>query len=481
MGEAIDRLGALILDTTLAASTILIVVALAMVGNAQPARRCALARGAILALLALIPLAAWGPMPRVDVLEPLRAILQPPGPRPAPPDSITAALPGDLGPSRGLMRSLTWLYLAGVTAGLAGLALGVLGSAWLCRRSSLPSATTSALYRSLPATDPRPRLRVVDRLRRPVLVGLVRPTILVPSAWDRPECAEALRLGLLHELVHAERRDTWFGLAGSLAQAFWFFLPPLWWVRAQMRLDQEFLADRRASAGFGPFGTYAAGLVDLAATASAPASPPAGRAAGHRPGPGIDGGGSPLFLRVLMLMRCPFPVELRPPRWWRWSLVVVGTLGTLLASSLSLRGAAPPATAATAAINRSAAAHGSFQIDRLRISPSNGEGRADPYTLMIELPPRFDLTLEIWATPDDLPEIRVAGQRLGPLRSGTVATPLAEGFQHVQIHRGPCGLSVRVAGREVIPEPNPPPIPRWLSIRPAPHEIGQVRNLTLTW
>ena len=65
MGGAIDRLGALILDATLAASALLVVLALAMVGTAQPVRRCALARGAILGLLALLPLAEWTPIPRI--------------------------------------------------------------------------------------------------------------------------------------------------------------------------------------------------------------------------------------------------------------------------------------------------------------------------------------------------------------------------------------------------------------------------------
>lgn len=473
MGGAIDRLGTLLLDSTLAALALLVVVALAMVGTAQPVRRCALARGAILGLLALGPLVAWAPTPRIEVVGPLRKIVQAPGPGTTP-NPIAAALALDFT----LPRGVTLLYLAGVVVGLGGLALGLAASAWLGRRSGEPSAATRDLYETLSVPGSRPKLKMAGRLRRPVLVGVVRPTILIPIEFDRPENAEALRLGLLHELVHAERRDTWFGLAGSLAMAFWYFLPPLWWVRAQMRLDQEFLADRRASAGFGPFGTYAAGLVGLAD----PGRRPVANGSGSRSRAIGEGGGSPLFLRVLMLMRCPFPVESRPPAWWRWSMPWALAVGTLLASALTLQGGTRPGPAARSGA-QSAAAHGTFQIDRLRIAPTprNAPGRVEPYTLMVELPPRFDLTLEIWAAPAELAEIRVIGRRLGPLRPDPAAPILTEGFQHVQIRRDERGVTVQVAGRPVAPEPRPVPIPRWLSIQPAPRAIGQVRDLSLSW
>src|SRR5262249_33441099 len=162
-----------------------------------------------------------------------------------------------------------------------------------------PSDPTRALYDALPyaGRGRRPRLRVASPLRRPVLVGFFRPAILIPPAMDWPGARERLRLSLLHELAHAERADSRFGLAGSLAQATWFFIPWAWWIRHQMRLDQEFLADRCASFGFGPFSDYASSLVDLAdpgpsrqATGPAPASRPST----------LWGAGSALFQRILM-------------------------------------------------------------------------------------------------------------------------------------------------------------------------------------
>src|SRR5947207_2667149 len=71
MGAWVDRLGVVLVDATLAATVLLILVSLAMVGCRQPARRCGLARGAIVACLVLIPLVGLGPAPRIQVVQSL--------------------------------------------------------------------------------------------------------------------------------------------------------------------------------------------------------------------------------------------------------------------------------------------------------------------------------------------------------------------------------------------------------------------------
>src|SRR5262249_50692564 len=140
------------------------------------------------------------------------------------------------------VRALALGYAAGVAGGMAWLALGHLGLVWLARRSAEPSPGALATYRALPFAREarRPRLLVAGRVRRPVLIGLVRPLILIPPELDppapTPEDRDRLRLGLLHELAHAEAGDPWFTLAGHLAQCLLYALPPLWWLVARMRL-----------------------------------------------------------------------------------------------------------------------------------------------------------------------------------------------------------------------------------------------------
>src|SRR5262249_11389153 len=151
-------------------------------------------------------------------------------------------------------RVLTALYLGGAAAGLALFLLGCWGLVWITSQSTEPSPTAVALYQALPfdPAGPRPPLRIGTPVPRALLVGAFRQTILVPAELDDVHASDQLKLSLLHELAHSESSDYWFSVAGSLAQAFWFFLPPLWWIRAQMRLDHEFLADRRAAREFGP-------------------------------------------------------------------------------------------------------------------------------------------------------------------------------------------------------------------------------------
>ena len=113
--------------------------------------------------------------------------------------------------------------------------------------------------------QPRPNLRVSSGVQRPVLVGLFRTTILIPSHYDEPEASpEFLKLSLLHELAHAEQSDPWFGTIASLAQSVWFFLPHVWWLRSQLIMDQEFMADNAASLRYGTSSRYAASLLSLA-------------------------------------------------------------------------------------------------------------------------------------------------------------------------------------------------------------------------
>ncbi len=486
----IDRLGAILLDATLASTMLLSASVLFMVGCRQPVRRCLVARASLLGALAIIPLTTFRPISPLDVVGALRDLSPLPwldsesnanlgwiggtGVRVAS-WVISSALPS------WLPRAIPLLYLLGVALSLGWIGFGFWASCWLVRTAREPSPSSRDLLaaQSRGGRFRRPRLLVSDRVRRPVLLGTLRPVILIPPELDGPGASEALRLSLLHELGHASRWDSLFCLVGALAQATWFFVPMLWWVREQMRLDQELLADRHASEDFGPFGSYASALVDLAdprGTASRSSPPSACR-------PLVPTGSkSSLILRVLMLVRCPFPVELRSPIWWRCSVPVIVAGATLLASSLTLRGDRFPHRQQSVSSRRPA--HGTFQLDRLAIDnskpPSSG-AVARSYRLMCPLPEEFELTLDVWGAGPDLELVRVAGQRISPPLSGTVGSPLGEGYHHVRLIRNHATVSVWLDGQPVPPLADAQPIPDWLTVQSAPRQIGRFRNLVLTW
>ena len=477
MWLGIDRLFVRIFDSGLAAMVLLGAVAIGMVGLRQPARRLRLARAGLVGALALVPLIGFGLVPRIEFLEICERL--------GASSSLLAGLGTDFGVGRLVERVGPWpgrvftmVYLGGVGIGLARLAISGAAVWWVRRIALEPSQEAAALYESLPYSSGkrRPLLRVSPRMRRPALLGVRRPLILIPTALERPESTarEQLRLSLLHELAHAEAADPWFGLLGNLARALWFPVPPLWWIGGQIRNDQEFLADRRAANHFGPPSHYAASLIDIAAhTSSRPESQRLARVPEDR-----KGSCSPLFLRVLMLIRCPFPIEERPPRWWAFGTLGLAAFMTLSVSVVAIR----PRHAAASASSPHADGGQTFRMTRLRVPPipANLHGRIRPIELPIPLPDRFKLTLEVWAKPADLAQTRVAGLPLEHAASS--APPETSRWHKVAIQHRPGILDLAIDGENIPILASPGLVPtRTLSFELAPDATGQFRNLTLSW
>jgi hypothetical protein len=475
----VDRLSGVVLDASVSAFALFALVGLALLCTRQPARRLWLARTGLVCSLALIPLIGLRLVPQFDMI----AVAHETGllPHPLLPPRWVQSAPQDDSAavqvrwstrlrSNSWVRGLTVVYSAGVACGVGWLALGWVVLGRLTGRAVAASPVALALYQSIPCPNLRcrPRLRVAARVRRPVLVGAFRPLILIPPELDQPDAANRLRLSLLHELAHAEAADTWFGVVGNLAQAFWFHLPPLWWVRSQMRLDQEFLADRRATLGFGPARSYASSLLDLASTrGQAPRLV-------RRSNPGLDGPGSALFQRILMLLRCPFPVEARPPLWWSACLPPLAALLTLGVSTVSLRPGAQHSASPTR-LNI-------YSVPRLDLPASapGPDGRSPVCELPIRLPARFDLTMEAWGDAAKLAQMRVAGVRLeSAWLINRAISP--EDWHVIRVRSSPDGIALWIDRQPVPVDPQAQTLTSWLSVEPAPDSPGHFQNLTLTW
>jgi beta-lactamase regulating signal transducer with metallopeptidase domain len=481
MWGAVDRLSGVLLDAAVAAAVLSSVVALTMVASRQPARRRALARAGLCGSLALWPLVVLGPVARFEPLQemgrliPARAWLRPD----VASDENRAQEVGQPAETARvhLARLLTLSYAVGAAFGLASFVLGWCGTNWLTARSRPASPTVHGLYIELPfeGFGSRPRLRVATRIRRPVLAGWLRPTILIPDNMDTAPATEALRLGLLHELAHAEQLDATFGAIGTLAQAVWFFLPPIWWIRGQMRLDQEFLADHQASSGFAHSTAYASSLVELAS--DRPVQVGAGVGAGVAGASPATGTVSALFLRVLMLVRRPFPLELSAPLWWRGLCALAVACGTLAASTLSLRGnvfAIFPCPPRLGPVPE----HGRFQLSLLVVDPED-PGRARqpggrPLVLPPVLPAQFELTFDVWAGAAELRDILVIGHRLFP------SAEIRTGWHTIRARRDGAAMLFELDGRPLSTRPQSQ-LPRRLTLHVAPDLSIKFRNLTLVW
>jgi hypothetical protein len=280
MSAVLDHLGIKLLEVGVASLAVLGPSALALVVLRQPARRRLVARLTWLTLIALVPLAILDLAPRWDALQGLKLACSP---------------WGGLHPSEGLrpwLRAGAAAYLVGVAISLAWLALILFLGEWIvwsARPASVPmQARLGELAKGMGVRTPR--LRVSGRFALPGVLGMFRPTIVLPESWDDRHEDEGVTLALLHELAHLASCDRVFTLLGRVVQAFWFPIPAMGWLIEQHKRDQEVLADGRAARQFGTARSYATRLVGLVEQEAARGTPTISVGGGLRPPRGRGGG-----------------------------------------------------------------------------------------------------------------------------------------------------------------------------------------------
>lgn len=104
-----------------------------------------------------------------------------------------------------------------------------------------------------------PLLRMADPLSTPMVMGILRPIILIPEHLLAEPFQDGLRFTLLHELKHLKRRDNWWLLVESFVGAVYFFHPVIHWARKRIHEEWEYLCDHhviritRKSASYADF------------------------------------------------------------------------------------------------------------------------------------------------------------------------------------------------------------------------------------
>jgi beta-lactamase regulating signal transducer with metallopeptidase domain/flagellar hook-basal body complex protein FliE len=151
------------------------------------------------------------------------------------------------------------------------------------------------------------RLLVSERVPVPLCCGLLHPAVLIPRSMALANDPATLRWVFAHELTHLARRDTWSAWVMGLAQVVYFYLPWFWWMKRQVRLCQEYVADAAAAAQGRWPDEYAQFLVNLARCPAAPVG-----------ATGVLGNTSDLYRRITMVLN-PTPPAHRD--WSRTKLV----------------------------------------------------------------------------------------------------------------------------------------------------------------
>lgn len=265
---------------------------------------------------------------------------------------------------RPLPRWSTWLsrlapyvtiaYLACVFVLFMRLAAGVRGGQKL-RAAALP-VTDADLLAAVARQAQRLGLRVVpavsycQRISVPVVVGIVRPAILVPAALASGLPLDQLEALLAHELAHLRRCDPLINLLQRLAETLLFFHPAVWYVSRRIQVERENASDDLVLASGWQRVHYADALVRMAELAAALRCGDAGwRAAAL-----AASGRSPSeFKRRVLRLLDPQPAHYRLTNTGLIALLVLAV--TALAAPLAVRAWArqPSTDAANAAAEKS--------------------------------------------------------------------------------------------------------------------------------
>lgn len=97
----------------------------------------------------------------------------------------------------------------------------------------------------------------------PVVVGHLRPVILMPLGLLANLPVEQVEAILLHELAHVRRADYLLGMLASVVETLLFYHPVVWWMARRWRMESEHSCDDLAVEVLGDAGRYAAALIEL--------------------------------------------------------------------------------------------------------------------------------------------------------------------------------------------------------------------------
>jgi beta-lactamase regulating signal transducer with metallopeptidase domain/protocatechuate 3,4-dioxygenase beta subunit len=109
----------------------------------------------------------------------------------------------------------------------------------------------------------------------PIVIGWLRPVILLPASVITGLTPEQIEAVLAHELAHIRRHDYLVNLVQSVIETLLFYHPAVWWVSRRIRVERELCCDDWAVRVCGDALTYAHALAELEqqrATGLAPAA-----------------------------------------------------------------------------------------------------------------------------------------------------------------------------------------------------------------
>ncbi len=97
----------------------------------------------------------------------------------------------------------------------------------------------------------------------PMVIGYLRPVVLIPMGMLAGLPADQVEAILMHELAHIRRADYLVNLLQSAIESLLFYHPAVWWISSVVRTERENCCDDFVIARETDPGTYAAALLAL--------------------------------------------------------------------------------------------------------------------------------------------------------------------------------------------------------------------------
>jgi beta-lactamase regulating signal transducer with metallopeptidase domain/thiol-disulfide isomerase/thioredoxin len=108
------------------------------------------------------------------------------------------------------------------------------------------------------------RLAASDRVSIPMVIGWLRPAILLPRRLSREATRSLIDAVLLHELAHVRRRDFGWNLVRKLVEIVYWPHPIAWWIGRTIAAVREQACDDLCVFSLGSDGGYRESLLDVA-------------------------------------------------------------------------------------------------------------------------------------------------------------------------------------------------------------------------
>jgi beta-lactamase regulating signal transducer with metallopeptidase domain/HEAT repeat protein len=166
--------------------------------------------------------------------------------------------------------ALPWL-VTGWIAGVLLLSLRLLGGWWQTRTLRAVNVAPVPRWCEARLAMLLARMQIVRpvtmvssiRVSVPVIVGHLKPVIVLPAAALSGLSPAHLDAILAHELAHVRRHDYLVNLAQTVIETLLFYHPAVWWVSSQVRVAREHCCDDLAVTLCRSRHEYVRALLDL--------------------------------------------------------------------------------------------------------------------------------------------------------------------------------------------------------------------------